>query len=91
MKKETRTSSPKPAQSPVLAKLQKVLGEGRASCALTWTEFEDVRSGPDVEQEGREIFQDLGLLGYYRGAVAIFDAGNWSDSPLTFRDAQDLP
>lgn len=89
MKKETRTPPQKPAQSHVQAKLEKAISEGRSSCVLTWTEFEDLRKVPEVEQELREIFQDLGVMGYYRGMVTIFDSGNWLEGPLTFRDAQD--
>ena len=89
MKPQDRIPSPRHAPTPAESRLDQVTALGRTSCVMTWTEFEALRKVRQVDQELREIFQELGVLGYV-GPVTIFEAGNWSEAPLTFRDVQDL-
>ena len=85
MKRATPTTThPTPSNS-VEAWILQVQAQGGETAVLTWPEFEALGRAMDVVAENREIFRDLGVLGYV-GTVTVFHAESWSANPLKFRD-----
>jgi len=66
------------------SRLDQVEARGRTTCVITRLEFETLCREREVRAEPAGILRELGVLGY-AGAVTIFDAEDWEESPLRFR------
>jgi len=85
MKHAPATPAHQPLSNSVAAWIQQLETAGVETCVLTWPEFEALGKVRAVEAENRDIFRDLGVLGY-AGSVTIFHADYWSGKPLKFMD-----
>jgi hypothetical protein len=85
MSRITQDSTLKPLSARVESLVRQVEAVGGETCVLTWPEFEALGRSMDVVAENREIFRDLGVLGYV-GQVTVFHSESWSAKPLKFRD-----
>ena len=85
MSRITQDSTLKPLSARVESLVRQVEAVGGETCVLTWPEFEALGKARSVIVENRDIFRDLGVLGY-AGSVTIFHSEYWSSKPLKFRD-----
>ena len=85
MPRTSPTSNLKSLSATVDAWVSQVEASGGETCVLTWPEFEALGKARTVIVENRDIFRDLGVLGY-AGPVTIFHNEYWSSKPLKFRD-----
>ena len=85
MPRTTQISTLKPLSATVEAWVSQIEAMGGETCVLTWPEFEALAKARTLVVENRDIFRDLGVLGY-AGNVTIFHGEYWSSKPLRFRD-----
>jgi len=57
--------------------------QGRTTCVFTRLDFQPLCKEREVQVEPAGILRELGVLGY-AGAVTIFDAEAWEETPLRF-------
>lgn len=85
MKKAEKSSNLQPLSVSVDSWVRQVEAAGGETCVLTWPEFEALAKARTLVMENRDIFRDLGVLGY-AGSVTIFHSESWSSKPLKYRD-----